>query len=175
MIDGEGEPGNAAFQAAIGGLFGAVYTLHFALKKNGRTGRIPALEGLWERTDGTPFGPGDLPPDPTAWRWTLLMEVPSDATEGEVRASIEAARVKRPSDTFARIRFGPVEAQTVVEAMHVGPYSTEPLTIERMHETMRDAGLRPVGRHHEIYLGDPRRSAPERLRTILRQQVEPTV
>jgi hypothetical protein len=174
QVDGEGEPGNEAFQRAIGALYGTSYTLHFALKKAGRSARIPALEGLWKRTDGTPLLPTtDHPADPAAWRWTLLMEIPPEATDAEVEAAIEAARTKRPNVAFDRLRVGWLEAATVVEAMHVGPYATEPATIGQMHETMRDAGLRPVGRHHEIYLGDPRRSAPERLRTILRQGVEP--
>ena len=177
QVDGEGAPGSEAFQQAIGALYGSSYTLHFALKKTGRATRIPALEGLWERTDGAPFAPptgtpGDEASDPAAWRWTLLMEVPLETTDAEVEAAIDVARSKRPSQAFERLRIGSRPASNVVEALHVGPYATEPVTIAAMQARMREAGLRPVGPHHEIYLGDPRRSAPERLRTILRQAVE---
>lgn len=174
LVDGEGAPAGEAFQQAMGVLYGTAYTLHFAVKKTGRVTRIPALEGLWEHTDDASYpAQADHLVDPAKWRWTLLMEIPAEATDGEVQAAIDAARAKRPSDVFERLRFGWLDEVTVVEAMHVGPYATEPGTFDLMAETLRAAHLRPVGRHHEIYLGNPLRSAPERLRTILRQAVEP--
>lgn len=174
QADGAGAPAGEAFKQAMAALYGTAYTLKFSLKKAGRVAKVAALEGLWARTDGAPFPVGpDHPVDPSTWRWTVLMEVPAEATDREVQAAIDAARAKHPSEAFERLRFGWLDAENVVEAMHVGPYATEPATLDLMQGTMRAARLRPVGPHHEIYLGNPNLTAPQRLRTVLRQQVVP--
>jgi hypothetical protein len=163
QVDGKGAPADEVFKGAMGALYGTAYTLKFALKKDGRVTKVGALEGLWARTDGAPFPvQPDHPADPSKWVWTVLIEVPS-----------EAAGAKRPSEAFARLRFGWLPEEDVVEVMHVGPYATEPATIELMQATMHAAGMQAVGPHHEIYLGNPNLTAPEKLRTILRQAVEP--
>jgi hypothetical protein len=174
QVDGKGAPADEAFKAAMGALYGTAYTLKFALKKAGRVTKVGALEGLWARTDDAPFPvQPDHPADPSKWLWTVLIEVPPEATDAEVQAAMESARAKRPSEAFERLRFGLLPAEDVVEVMHVGPYATEPATIELMQATMHAAGVLAVGPHHEIYLGNPNLAAPEKLRTILRQAVEP--
>jgi len=170
-IDGEGEPGGPVFQEAMSALYGTAYGLHFQLRDRGVEGHVPPVEGLWIRREGEQdWATGAVAFDPSAWRWTLLMPLPDAATEADVEAAIGASQARRGNGAPG------VEVRTlaeglVVEAMHVGPYATEPETIAAMHQLAASAGLSPHGAHHEIYLGDPRRSKPENLRTVLRQPV----
>lgn len=171
-IDGIGAPGGPEFEAAMGALYAAAYSLHFLLRDRGIEARIGPSEALWERRDGEAGWPeGDVAFDPAFWRWTLFMGLPEEATEEDVAAALAVARRKRPSPALANLHQMILGEGLVVEAMHVGPYEAEPGTITRMRELATANGLTPHGPHHEIYLGDPRRSAPEKLRTVLRQPV----
>jgi hypothetical protein len=173
-IQGTGTPGGPEFEEAMGALYGAAYSLHFLLRDRGIEAHTGPAEGLWERLDGvTDWSEGEIAFEPTAWRWTLLLPVPAEATPEDVAAALAAARLRRPSPALDRLRVMSLVEGLVVEAMHVGPYATEPATIAQMHEMARAEGLVPAGAHHEIYLGDPRRTAPQRLRTVLRQPVKP--
>jgi hypothetical protein len=172
MIDGEGEPGGPAFQEAIDALFGTAYTLKFALKHESIETKVGYLEGLWRRVGvATDVPPSETTPGPSAWSWTLLIELPEAATDADVTSAIENAWTRHPSMAMGRLRIGSLREGAVVEAMHVGPYATEPETIGRMLEAAEAVGLRPIGPHHEIYIGDPNRAQPENLRTVLRQPV----
>jgi hypothetical protein len=159
-IDGQSAPGGLEFQAAVGSLYTTVYSLHFLLRDRGIEAPVGHLEGLWEQAGGS-----------TTWRWTLAIELPEEATEEDVASALAVARRKRPAPELDRLRLMTLAEGRAVEAMHVGPYATEPETIARMHAAVEAAGLRPSGPHHEVYLGDPRRSDPEHLRTLLRQPV----
>lgn len=174
MIDGEGAPGEEAFAPRMPGLYGTVYPLRFALKRRGVEERIGPLEGLWWTVDGTTDfdeifggtgGRGD-------WRWLLLIAIPEAATAVEVAHAVEAARAKLVEPHASSLRVETFDEGRVAQALHLGPYSTERATIERLHAAIAEAGLTPRGRHHEIYMGDPRRAKPENIRTILRQPVE---
>ena len=172
-VDGEGAPADQAFQEAIGALYPVAYGLHFALKRRGIAAPVGALEGLWWTPEDLPVGSivpsaGDAP----TWRWTLFINVPDDATDAEIAQAIEAAARKRPAATLPRLQVMTVEEGPSAQILHIGPYADERPTIERLHAGIAATGLRPRGRHHEVYLGDPRRSAPERLRTLIRQPVE---
>lgn len=172
MIDGEGPPAGGAFATRMPGLYTTAYALRFGLKRRGVVERVGPLEGLWWTVDGGTdlddlFGPGrDL------WRWTLLVGLPDAATDVELAAALEAGRRKLDPNLASGLRVEAFAEGRVAQILHVGPYADERPTIERLHAGIRDAGLRPWGRHHELYLGDPRRSAPQKLRTILRQPVE---
>jgi len=172
-IEGEGPPGGAEFQAAVGALYSTIYPLHFLLRDRGIGTRIGPLEALWERRDGSSaWLSGEFAPfDPTAWRWTALIEIPDDARDEDMASAMAVARRKHPSPALSRLIVMTLREGHAVEALHVGPYATEPETLERMSAAATAGGLEPHGAHHEIYLGDPRRTAPERLRTILRQPV----
>lgn len=173
-VEGAGKPGGPEFQDAMGALYGAAFSLHFVLRDRGIDSHTGPSEGLWERRDGTvEWSEGAVAFDPEAWRWTLLLPVPVEAEPGDITAAIAAARARRPMPAIDRVRMIDVEEGLVVEAMHVGPYATEPETIAAMHALAASERLVPAGAHHEIYLGDPRRTAPERLRTVLRQPVKP--
>lgn len=175
MIEGRvgaGEqPGDSAeFQAAVGALYGAAYTLKFAFKKRAVDPvdyPVMALEGLWPAGlvgfEGTRQAP---------WDFTLMIMEPDVVTAADLAAAVAAVRLKRgPNPALDRLRLERFEEGPCVQALHVGPYATEPATIERMRAFMVAEGLRPRGRHHEIYLGDPRRADPAKLKTILRQPI----
>jgi hypothetical protein len=164
-LDGEGEPGSPAFTAGVGALYTAAYTLRFALKRAGIETRVGPLEGLWTAMPGQPAGSD-------AWGWTLLIAIPPEASREAIDGALADARRRRPDAHVEHVRIREFDEGPVVEALHVGPYATEPATIARMSAVAEAAGLHPSGPHHEIYLGDPRRSAPERLRTVIRQPVE---
>lgn len=172
-IEGEGPPGGAEFQAAVGALYSTIYSLHFLLRDRGAATRIGPLEALWERRDGgSAWLTGDFAPfDPAAWRWTVLIEIPDEARDEDMASAMAVARRKHPSPALSRLVVMTIREGHAVEALHVGPYATEPETLDRMAAAATAAGLEPRGAHHEIYLGDPRRTAPDRLRTVLRQPV----
>jgi hypothetical protein len=171
-VDGTGRPGAPAFQAAIAALYGVAYVLHFILKRRGVNARVGPLEGLW-------WTPDEIPADATMpsadevldQPWTLLIGVPTEADEVEIVRALDDARRKRPSAELDRLRLRTFAEGRCAEILHVGPYSAEAPTIRSLHAAMHAAGFAPRGRHHEIYLGDPRRTAPERLRTLIRQPV----
>ena len=175
MIDGEGPPAEAAFVARMPGLYATAWTLRFSLKARGIVSRVGPLEGMWWTADGSTsleavFGPDAG--DRGGWRWTLLIALPDEALETEVEAALATGRSKLDAATAPGLRVGLFSEGRVAQVLHVGPYAAERPTIERLHAAIADAGYRPRGHHHEIYLGDPRRSAPERLKTILRQPVD---
>jgi hypothetical protein len=169
-IEGEGAPAGEGFTGAVGALYGASYALHFLLRNRGIEATIGHLEGLWE-SDAPDWLLGSPDARVGDWRWTLLIALPEEASDEDVASAMAVARRKRPSPADARLVVMTIHEGPCVEAMHVGPYATEPETIERMRAATEAAGLRPHGAHHEIYLGDPRRSAPERLKTVLRHPV----
>jgi hypothetical protein len=172
-IEGTGTPGGAEFQEAMGALHGAAYSLHFLLRNRGIDSHTGPSEALWERRDGvTDWSEGEVAFRPTAWRWTLLLPVPVEAEPADIATALADARLRRTTQALDRLRVIELDEGVVVEAMHVGPYDAEPDTIARMHEVANAEGLAPAGPHHEIYLGVPGRTAPERLRTVLRQPVK---
>jgi hypothetical protein len=173
MVDGEGAVGPDAFAPLMPGLYGTAYALRFELKRRGVDEKVGPLEGLYWTKDGTTDLDVILDADRSGWRWTLLIALPAAATEDEVEAALAAGQAKMAPTVAQLLCLGTLDEGRVAQLLHVGPYAAERPTIERLHAAIGEAGLRPRGAHHEIYLGDPNRSAPERLRTILRHPVEP--
>ena len=175
MVDGRGDPGNSeAFEAAMQALFSAAYTLKFSLKKTDpeRDFKVAPVEGLWWGDDPKPTL-ADLQRDRDSWNWTLMIAMPDAVTADEVAAALEAAARKKDLPAAPLLRLERFEEGLAAQIMHVGPYSEEAPTIERLHEWVAAEGYELRGRHHEIYMGDPRRTAPERLKTVLRHPVQP--
>jgi hypothetical protein len=176
MVDGRGDPGaSQPFEDAMQALYSAAYTLKFSLKKTDpeRDFKVAPLEGLWW-TDAAQPALEDLQRDRDAWSWTLMIAVPDTVTAGEADAALAAAARKKDLPAAPRLRLERFEEGLAVQIMHVGPYSEEAPTIERLHAFAAAEGYALRGRHHEIYLGDPRRTAPERLKTVLRHPVQPS-
>lgn len=169
MIDGSGPPGDATFAPRMPGLYATAYALHFALKARGIVDRVGPLEGLWWTVDAATDLDELFRDGRWSGAWTLLIAIPSATTEGERDAAISAARRKLASDIAPGLRIEQLDEGRVAQILHLGPYASERGSIELLHAAIEAAGFVPFGRHHEIYLGDPRRSKPERLRTIVRQ------
>ncbi|WEG08882.1 GyrI-like domain-containing protein [Microbacterium horticulturae] len=168
MIDGRGDPNTApAYREAIETLYPVAYRLKFfSTRELGRAYKMMPLEGLWWADDMTVFTQRR---DKSRWSWTAMIAVPDWIDGGQVDAVRDAVSAPR----IDALRFERFDEGLCVQTLHVGPYDAEGPVLEQMHDEVIPAqGLRMNGRHHEIYLGDPRRAAPEKLRTILRQPVE---
>ncbi len=181
MIDGEIEKGSEpsaspGFAAATEAIYGISYTLKFMLKKRPLDPvdyPVMALEGLWWVEDGV----FDIKIKDN-WLYTLMILQPEVITPEIFAEGLEQVRRKKgDSSTLDKLRLDRWQEGLCVQTLHVGPYATEPETLTRMQEFMRQNGLRDRvgqlgGKHHEVYLGDPRKSAPEKLKTVLRHPVE---
>ena len=170
MVDGTGDPNSPAFQEAVGSLYSVAYTLKFAFKK-GKAIDYPvmALEGLWCADDPSVFTSGKR----EEWRWTIFIVLPDVVAKKDVAETIAAVKKKAKFPGFPEIRFEKFVEGKAAQVMHIGPYAAEGPTVKRLHAFIAEKGYRLRGRHHEIYLGDPRRAAPEKLKTILRHPIEP--
>lgn len=171
MIDGDGAPGDSVFASRMPGLYATAWTLRYALKRRGVVTKVGPLEGLWWTVDEATYLDAILRVERDTWRWTLFIVLPDEAGDAEIEAALAAGRLKLNSALAANLRVEAFAEGTVAQLLHLGPYAAERPSIERLHEGVAAAGLRLRGRHHEVYLGDPRTSAPERLRTILRHPV----
>lgn len=169
MVDGQWDPNTSdEFQGAMMALYGTSFTVKFASKLQlGIDYTVTAVEGLWW-TQGAQALDCE---DKSGWRWTLMMMQPAHITASIVEQAWKDMQRKRPSPALDRIRFERFAEGLSVQIMYVGPYADEGPTIARMHEFIAQNGYEPAGKHHEIYLGDPRRTAPEKLKTVLRQPI----
>lgn len=171
MIDGEGGVGGPAFQDAMQALYGLAYPVKFAAKKELELSyRVMPAEGLYwsDDYDGTP-GVTPVQLDRLTWRLMILLpdEVPGELVE-VTRATVTA---KKNPPRLDEIRVQTFSEGLSVQILHIGPYADEVPTATRLHEFAAEKKLDITGVHHEIYLGDPSRSAPEKLKTILRYGV----
>jgi len=170
MVDGEGDPNTSQqFQAAMQGLYNLAYTLKFSLKKADpqRDFRVGPLEGLWWMDDMREFNLEAK----GSWKWTVMMPLPDHVTAAEVASASEEVKRKKGAELTAGVRFETFTEGLSAQIMHIGPYATEATTIETLHSSIRENGFVFAGKHHEIYLGDPRTAKPENLKTIIRQPV----
>lgn len=158
-IEGRGKPGSEFFQAQIGALYGAAYTIKMTRKFAGRGDfKVCALEGLYQDIDS---GNGTM-------SWKLLIRVPDFVTGRDLADAVATLQKKGKGAEAGNIRIEVIDERRCVQMLHVGPYSEECATIARMQTFANENGCALGGPHHEIYLSDPRRVPPERLRTILR-------
>jgi len=169
MIDGHGDPNdNPDFQEGMEALYGMAYTIKFALKPQGIEYVVPPSEGLWWMEDMSEISVETN----DRWQWTLMIMQPDEVTQEIVAAAQgELARKKDPP-ALSRLRYERYHEGLSVQIMYLGAYADEGPTIARMHEFIRENGYDFNGKHHEIYLGDPRRTAPEKLKTVIRQPVK---
>jgi hypothetical protein len=180
MIDGAIEPDQAPgssprFQEDTQALYGVAYTLKFAVKLRKQDPvdyPVMALEGLWWVEDGT----FDIQ-KPGNWKYTVMIMQPDLVSAGMfAEGLIQLRKKKGDQPAFDRLRLECFQEGTCVQATHIGPYATEPATVEKMQAFMQANGCQDLvglgGKHHEIYMGDPRRTDPTRLKTVLRHPVK---
>ena len=171
MIDGKGDPNTSqSYRDALSTLYPVAYKLKFFSKGElGRDYGVMPLEALWWADDMDAFTSAR---DKSLWDWTLMNMVPDWITQEHVEEASAVVARKGEAPALAALRLESMEEGLCVQTLHVGPYDHEGPVLEEMHHTfIPEQSLSMTGRHHEIYLGDPRRTAPEKLRTILRQPV----
>jgi hypothetical protein len=180
MLEGTGDTDSPAFAAAIRVLYSVSYAAQFLARRAGAAAQpVMPIEALWWVDDPAcgdllatvALGVADLGPlGRGAWKWRAMISQPEPVDESVVhRAIAHAARREIPE--FDRVQFERWEEGRAAQILHVGPYTRERATIAALHDAIDEVGLRPRGRHHQIYLTDPQRTAPSRLRTLLRQPV----
>ena len=171
MIDGRGNPNTSpVYSEALEALFTVSYTLKFAVKKGKSAldyGVMP-LEGLWWAEDMSAFTSGDK----ESWQWTMMILQPDFISAEMVGEAKAAALRKKDLESIGRLRLESYEEGLCAQIMHLGPFTDEGPTIERMHRHIEEQGGKLRGKHHEIYLSDIRRAAPEKWKTVLRQPFE---
>jgi len=169
MIDGHGDPNdNPDFQEGMDALYGMVYTIKFALKPQGIEFVVPPSEALWWMEDMSEFSLETK----DRWQWTMMIMQPDEVTQEIVDAAQEELARKKDPPALSKLRYERYHEGLSVQIMYLGAYADEGPTIARMHEFIRENGYGFNGKHHEIYLGDPRRTAPEKLKTVIRQPVK---
>ena len=167
-IAGRGDPAGSAFQAAVGALYSVAFTIKMAKKRARRDYAVAKLEGLWW---GGQRGKLLIDSAPSTWRWKLLIRVPTFVTSRDLSQARAALAGRGRVGQTGTVRLEVLREGRVVQILHVGPYDREHESIRRMEEFARSRKLRFHGRHHEVYLSDPRRVPAARLRTILRHPV----
>ena len=171
MVDGRGDPNTSlAYQQALEALYSLSYTLKFKIKKGaGVDYTVMPLEGLWWTDDPSLFSASDS--DKESWSWTSMVMQPDVVTLASVEEALAEVQQKKDPPALDRVRFEAYHEGLSAQIMHIGPYAAEEPTIARLHRFIAGEGYALRGKHHEIYLSDPRRTAPERMRTVIRQPI----
>jgi len=169
MIEGHGDPNTAQeYQDAVEALYAVSYKLKFMSKKElGKDYVVPPLEGLWWAEDMETFTTAR---DKSAWDWTMMIMQPEWITQEMVEEAVKQVE-KKGLPALSKLRLETYHEGLAVQILHIGSYDDEAPTIARMHVFIDENGYELAGKHHEIYLSDPRKVAPEKLKTVLRQPV----
>jgi hypothetical protein len=174
MIDGSGDPNTSQeYRDAIEALYSISYTLKFTIRKaQGIDYGVMPLEGLWWTDDMSLFSPANK----DIWKWTAMIMQLEHVTRDLFQTALEQVAKKKDLPALSKARFQSFQEGRSAQIMFIGPYSAEGPTIEKIHEFIKDHGETFDGliqKHHEIYLSDPRRTIPEKLRTVIRQPIKP--
>lgn len=167
MIDGTGDPNTAQqYKDAVEALYSVAYTAKFMLKKEvGIDYAVMPLEGLWWADNGR-----DTPKD--SWHWTMMIMQPDCINDAWFTRAREQARQKKQLRALDKMRLETLHEGMAAQIMHIGPFDEEPRTLEKLDLFMKEHGYGFQGKHHEIYLSDLRKTAPEKLRTVLRHPLK---
>jgi hypothetical protein len=171
MVDGHGDPNTAqAYQDAVEALYAVAYKLKFMSKKQvGKDYVVPPLEGLWWAADMETF---TIRQDKSAWDWTMMIMQPDWVTPEMFEQAVAEVQKSKDLPALSKVRLERYAEGLAVQILHIGSYDDEAPTLARLHqEFIPQNGYVEAGKHHEIYLGDPRKVAPEKLKTVLRQPV----
>ena len=164
-IEGVGPPGSPEFQEKLRTLYSLAYAVKSIYKGRGMDFVVPKLEGLWEIESGRP------PSEALPGEWKLLIRMPGFVSQEIGEEARTKVAQKKGIKNVGEVRFERMREGKCVQALHVGPYSAEEETVERLKKFAEERGLELVGPHHEIYLSDPRRTPESRLKTIIRYPV----
>ncbi len=166
MIDGQGDPNTSqAYKDAVGALYAVAYKIKFLSKKEGFDYVVPPLEGLWWTPEMADFSTDEK----GAWHWTMMIMQPESITPELFEAGREAADEAKDLPALPKLRFDSYAEGLAAQILYVGSYADEAPTIARLHDFIREQGYERTGKHHEIYLSNPERVAPEKLKTVIRQ------
>jgi len=172
MVDGQGDPNTSKdYQDAIGALYSVSFTIKFTLKKKDkkRDFAVMPLESLWwsDREEDFLEGRKDV------WKWTAMIVLPDHVKKEDIDDAVAQLKKKgKDLPALAKLRFERWREGISAQIMHIGPYSAERPNIERLRKYIAEGGHKVRGKHHEIYLGDPRRTKPEKLKTVIRLAYE---
>jgi len=166
-IDGKGDPNTSKeYKEAIEALFPVAFKLKFTAKKELKQDyAVMPLEGLWWAEDMSKFSAKDK----NAWLWKSLIMQPSFITQKMFQKAVDEVKTKKDLPGLAKIKFETLEEGLSAQILYIGSYSEEKTTIEKLHAFIKEQGGSLHMKHHEIYLSDPRKTAPEKLKTIIRQ------
>lgn len=171
MVDGQGDPNTAdSYTAAVEALFSLSYAVKFKVKKGPLAvdyGVLP-LEGLWWTDDLATFTVDDK----SNWQWTVMILQPAFVTAALVAEAAAEVKKKKNPPALGEVRFQAFSEGLCAQLLHVGPFSAEGPSVERLHRFITDSGRKPRGKHHEIYLSDVRKTDPAKWKTVLRQPME---
>lgn len=171
MIDGEGDPNTSqTYQDAIEALFSVSYALKFMIKRSELQidyGVLP-LEGLWWTDDMSKFNAVNK----DKWKWTSMVMQPEHVSKDFFETAVAQVKKKKKLIALSDMRFEGYNEGKAAQIMHIGPFSDEGPTIDRLHSFIRDNNYEPKGKHHEIYLSDFRKTAPDKLKTAIRQPIK---
>ena len=169
MVDGAGDPNTAQeYQDAVSALYSVAYKTKFTVKAaTGADYAVMPLEGLWWTDDMADFSADDK----SNWKWTMLIATPDHVTSDHVAEGIAYATTKKKLTAAPSVRLERWTEGRAAQLLHIGPYADEAPNIEKLHAFIAESGLSLRAKHHEIYLSDPSRVAPEKMKTIIRQPV----
>ena len=160
-LDGCGDPGGKHFQDCVGALYAIAFTIKMAKKFAGTDYHVCHLEGLWSRSEEAS----------TTWHWKLMIRTPEFIKQKDVDNAVDVSMARGKHSLVESVKLETIKEGSVVQALHIGPYANESETIRVMEEVAAEQGFKLEGSHHEIYLSDPRRVAPENLKTIVRYRI----
>lgn len=175
MMDGQGNPNGPSYARALAALYPVAYAIKFASKAVGNDYVVPPLEALWwaENPDAFTQNRRD------EWQWTVMLRVPETVTRdaferGQGAAAAKLEKKKQDVTAISELRLAKLSEGRCLQTLHIGPYTDEAPVLANLHDrVMPDLGVTFHGPHHEIYLSDPRRTDPQKLKTLLRQPVQP--
>jgi hypothetical protein len=167
-IEGKGEPAGELFVSKVEALYPLAYGIKKICKEQDSDFGVPKLEGLWWVAGNTPA----LKIPRSEWHWKLLIRMPEFVTKEMMLSVQPIVATKKKNDLIQEISFESITEDKCVQIMHVGPYATEPDTINKLLNFVKDNGLTVNGLHHEIYISDPRKTVPEKMKTLIRYPVK---
>ncbi len=171
MIDGMGSPGDSKeYQDALAVLYPIAFKTKFLSKAKGKDYVVPPLEGLWWADNMNDFTEGNR----DRWKWTMMIMQPGWVTQDMINEAISITKKKKPelSELLPKLRLEKYKEGKAAQIMHIGPYSEEGPTVQKVHDFIQKKGGKFDGKnqkHHEIYLSDPRKANPVTMKTVIRQ------